>query len=214
MSIKNKFLGFAAAAVAVAGFSSCDDSKSYAELLTDEAHSINLFLANQNVILDLPENNEDFITGKDAPYYRLEEEGNVYMQIVNPGNRDQMAKDDELIYFRFERYNLNGYDPKTGDLGEGWGNSDDLSNGSASFRFGNYTLSSSSQWGSGLQMPLYYVGMDAEVNLIIRSQYGLSSEISQVIPFLYNVRYFYPGYIGDDETEGDETEETQSITHN
>ncbi len=179
------------------GLSSCDDSKSYAELLTDEAHAINGFLANQNVILDLPKD-DDFVTGPDAPYYRLDEEGNVYMQIVNAGDKNMMAKDDELIYFRFTRYNLYNYDAAKNELLDGWGNSDDLSMGSSSFRFGNYTLSSSSQWGSGIQMPLNYVGMESEVNIVIRSQYGLSSEISQVIPYVYNMRYFKQGVSGYD----------------
>ena len=97
------------------GLSSCDDSKSYAELLTDEAHAINSFLANQNVILDLPKD-DDFVTGPDAPYYRLDEEGNVYMQIVNAGDKNMMAKDDELIYFRFTRYNLYNYDAAKNEL--------------------------------------------------------------------------------------------------
>ena len=206
MLVKYKFITGIAALAFGAGVISCDDSKSYAELLTDEAHAINLFLADHNVILNLPENDE-FITGPDAPYYRLDAEGNVYMQIVNIGDKEMMAKDDELIYFRFTRYNLNNYDPADQNLGEGWGNSDDLSMGSASFRFGNYTLSTSAQWGSGLQMPLYYVGMESEVNLIIRSQYGLSSEISQVIPYVYNVRDFKPGTsdyeIPDDESTDD-----------
>ena len=115
------------------------------------------------------------------------------MQVIDSGDKNLMAQDDELIYFRFTRWSLHSYDPYTGDITEGWGNSDDLSLGAASFRFGNYSLSSSSQWGSGLQLPLNYVGMESEVNLVIKSQYGLSSEISQVIPFLYNVRYFKPG---------------------
>ena len=31
---------------------------------------------------------------------------------------------------------------------------------------------------------------DCEVNLVIKSQYGIASEISNVVPYLYNVRYF------------------------
>lgn len=105
-----------------------------------------------------------------------------------------MAGEDELIYFRFERNSLQNYDPVTKTFSvESWGNSEDLSLGSASFRFGNYTLSSSSQWGTGLQLPLSFVGMESEVNLIIKSQSGMTSEIAQVIPFLYNVRYFKAG---------------------
>ena len=188
----NKKIFLGAAVLLGVALSTCDDSKSYAELLADEAHAINRFLVNNTVIMDLPENDE-FITGPDAPYYRLDDEGNVYMQIVNPGDKQMMAKDDELIYFRFTRYNLYDYNMDDNKPGAGWGNAEDLSMGAASFRFGNYSLSSSSQWGSGLQMPLYYVGMESEVNLIIRSQLGLSSEISQVIPYVYNIRYFKPG---------------------
>lgn len=184
------FCGMALAGTA--SLVSCKDNKSYAELLTDEMKSVNNFLANQNVILQVPENGE-FIEGPDAPYYRLDEDGNVYMQVIDSGDKEQMAEDDELIYFRFTRYSLHNYNPVTGEMSDGWGNSDDLSVGAASFRFGNYTLSSSSQWGSGLQLPLNYVGMESEVNLVIKSQYGLSSEISQVVPFFYNVRYFKQG---------------------
>ena len=55
MIYKNAFLG-GAAMIIVGGFlSSCNDSKSYAELLTDEMHSVNNFLANQDVILELPD---------------------------------------------------------------------------------------------------------------------------------------------------------------
>lgn len=200
--IKPNIIASGVALCCAASLLSCSDSKSYAELLTDESHAVNNFLANQNVFLELPDDG-NFITGADAPFYRLDEDGNVYMQIVDPGNLDLMAEDDEQIYFRFTRYNLHSYDPLTGELADGWGNSDDLSVGAASFRFGNYTLSSSAQWGSGLQMPLSYVGMESEVNLVIKSQYGLSSEISQVIPFLYNVRYFKPGTSSYPDTDED-----------
>lgn len=173
--------------------SSCSDNKSYADLLTEESYAVNQFLVNQNVILDIPEDSV-FEEGADAPYYRLDEDGNVYMQVINSGNKNMMAGEDELIYFRFERNSLQNYDPVTKTFSvESWGNSEDLSLGSASFRFGNYTLSSSSQWGTGLQLPLSFVGMESEVNLIIKSQSGMTSEIAQVIPFLYNVRYFKAG---------------------
>lgn len=70
--------------------------------------------------------------------------------------------------------------------------------GSASFRYNNYTLTSSSQWGSGLQLPLSVLGLGCRVNLVIKSQYGLSNEISQVVPFYYyDVRYFPPAQSGE-----------------
>ena len=42
--------------------------------------------------------------------------------------------------------------------------------------------------GSGA--PLYYLPVDAEVNIVIKSQYGVTSETTQVIPYLYHIRYY------------------------
>ena len=172
-------------------FSSCEDSKSYAELLNDETYATNRFLADHVVVNDLPADNK-FITcaemGDLAPYYKLDEEGDVYMQVVSPGTEGNMAVHDQLIYIRFMRYNLFNY--KDGNLGTPSGNDSDLSNGSASFRFDNFQVTSSYQWGKGIQMPLKYVPIDAEINLVIKSQAGLYSEIANVQPYLYQVRYF------------------------
>lgn len=198
---KSLCTGIVAGLFATSFLSSCNDGKSYAELLTDEMHAVNIFLANQNVVLDLPADN-NFKVGPDAPFYRLDEEGNIYMQVLSMGNTEMMAQDDDLIYFRFTRSSLYAYNPVTGTFNDSWGNADDLSVGSASFRFNNYSLSSSSQWGAGLQTPLMYVGMYARVNLLIKSQYGLNSEISQVVPFYYSdVRYFPPASSGEFDEE-------------
>ena len=32
--------------------------------------------------------------------------------------------------------------------------------------------------------------VDAEVNIVIKSQYGLTNETSQVIPYLFHIRYY------------------------
>lgn len=198
----------AALAIAMLGVTamSCDDGKSYAELLTDETHAVNSFLANHRVQLGIPEFDE-IETGADAPFYRLDEEGNVYMQVLSKGNKDMMTKDDDLVYFRFTRNSLFLYDVATGEFPEeGWGNSEDLTVGSASFRYNNYTLTSSSQWGSGLQLPLSVLGLGCRVNLVIKSQYGLSNEISQVVPFYYyDVRYFPPAQSGEYTPEEDDS---------
>lgn len=198
----------AALAIATLGVTamSCDDGKSYAELLTDETHAVNAFLSNHRVQLGIPEYDE-IETGADAPFYRLDEEGNVYMQVLSKGNKDMMIKDDDLVYFRFTRNSLFLYDVATGEFPEeGWGNSEDLTVGSASFRYNNYTLTSSSQWGSGLQLPLSVLGLGCRVNLVIKSQYGLSNEISQVVPFYYyDVRYFPPAQSGEYTPEEDDS---------
>ncbi len=170
-------------------FTSCKDTKSYAELLNDETQKVNNFLADQRVDNTIPtDTNFVFETGPNAPYYRLDEDGNIYMQVLNPGTKGLYAKPEQIVYFRFTRYNLNLYN--NGVLPSGDGNEGDLTSGNAWFRFGNYTLESSYRWGSGLQMPLQFLPIDCEVNIVIKSQYGFYSETVLVIPFLYSVRYF------------------------
>lgn len=166
---------------------SCDDTESYADLLKDENVAVNNFLADQRIESEIPEDSI-FEYGLNAPYYKLDDDGNVYMQVIKPGSKDNMAQNDQLVYFRFTRYNLFGY--SDGVLPEGFGNANDFDYRNTQFRFGNYVLPSSSQWGTALQLPLYYLGIDCEVNLVIKSQYGYVDEISDVVPYLYNVRYF------------------------
>lgn len=184
-----------AAALALAAFTtSCDDSKTYAELLTDETHYVNNFLADQHVINYVPDDSV-FIVGKNAPYYRLDEEGNLYMQIEELGpevmenNQGGRAKYNDLIYFRFTRYNLSNYVNGTFSSSEG---NDQVLGGNYSFRYGNYELSSSYSYGSGIQAPLQFVPVGSKVNIVVKSQYGMPSEMSYVIPFLYSIRYYRP----------------------
>lgn len=168
---------------------SCSDSKSYVELLNDENKAVNLYLSNQRVDNTIPTDSTFvFETGENAPYYRLDEDGNVYMQVVNPGTPGNYAKDDQIIYFRYTRYNLEDY--TDGQLPQGNGNLDDMGFTNTWFRFNNFSLQSSYQWGAGLQMPLKLLPIDCEVNIIIKSQYGIYDEIAYVIPFLYKVRYY------------------------
>lgn len=61
-----------------------------------------------------------------------------------------------------------------------------------SFRYGNYTLSSSTQWGTGIQLPLMYLPVDCVVNIIIKSQYGFTDETADVMPYMFNIRYYRP----------------------
>ena len=168
---------------------SCDDSKSYAELLTDENHSVNRFLANQRVDNTIPTDSTfQFETGENAPYYRMDEDGNMYMQVVNPGTPGNYAKEDQTIYFRYTRYSLNDYVNDT--LPPGSGNETEMGYSSASFRFQNFTQQSSYRWGAGVQIPLRFLPIDCEVNIVIKSQYGFYDEMAYVLPFLYKIRYY------------------------
>lgn len=165
---------------------SCNDGKSYAELLDEETAAINRYLADQRVIGHVPADSI-FEVGENAPFYKMDEDGNVYMRVIETGDMNNRAEYDDVIGFFFTRYDLDEY--VNGTLPPGSGNANDLMY-SLSFRYKNYNSSGSSEWGSGIQLPLNYLGNGCNVDLVIRSQYGPSSEISTVVPFLYNVRYY------------------------
>lgn len=170
---------------------SCNKSKSYSEMLNDEEKATNWYLSNQKIINEIPADSV-FLTGPDAPFYKMDEDGFIYMQVINPGNSEKKARDGQQIFFRYMRTNIldmyNGLDPKP------MGNANDVGNANAtSFRFNNLEASTSATYGSGIQTPLRYLGLDCEVNLVLRSYYGFSGETGQCQPYLYNIKY-YPAY--------------------
>lgn len=165
-------------------WTSCDDGKTYAELLLDEDHYVNNFLADQQVVQEIPADTV-FIYGENAPYYRLDEDGMLYMQVLDPGTKGNKVVADQQIYFRYTKYNLAAY--RDGELPDGEGNNLTLS--PAWFRYGNFQMVSSSAWGAGIQMPLHYLPIDCKVNIVIKSQYGESATQAYVIPYLYTLTY-------------------------
>lgn len=181
---------------------SCSKTQSYSELLREEERACNWYLAQKNVALELPEDPKDMITtetlnsegkeyGEDAPFYKLDDEGYVYMQVVR-ADFDEMVNEGDLVYFRFLRESIK-------DLYEGvesapGGNSDYLPNGTTSFVYKNTYLSSTTTWGTGIQQPLQYLGYNSEVNLVLKSYYGFTEEQSYCIPYIMNIRYLQPEY--------------------
>ena len=191
MKIFSKIAFFVVAVLAMISLQSCEKTRSYSELLNDENMAVNRFLADQWVIASIPADSV-FEVGLEAPYYQLDEDGNIYMQVLDSGSGEKVEEEDQ-VYFRFTRYNLSNY---KGDLNALYkeGNQEDLTQSATSFRYGNYTLPSSSQWGSGIQLPLAFLPLNSHVNLVIKSQFGWTKEVSYVIPYLYNIRY-YPSQI-------------------
>ena len=179
------------AAMALMLLTACNDSESYADRLNSERNAVNAYLANHRVVMSIPEDTI-FEVGENAPFYRVDEDGNVYMQVLNAGDRvGDRAKDGEPIYFRYSRYSLSTWYADGQLVALGDANEYTMSASPYSFNFKDYTLPSSSQWGYGLQYPLLFLGVECEVNLIIKSQYGFTSEISYVTPYLFHVRYFH-----------------------
>ena len=168
----------------------CSDDQSYADRLNDERNAVNAFLANHRVVMSIPEDSV-FLTGIDAPYYRIDPDGNVYMQVISAGDKvNDKAKVGEPIYFRYSRYNLASW-YADGQWTVTSGNESQMDQSSCSFYYSDYSLPSSAQWGYGLQYPLLFLGVECEVNLVVKSQYGFTNEISYVTPFFFHVRYFH-----------------------
>lgn len=168
---------------------SCNEQKSYAELLDEENKAVDKFLKTQTVINTIPADSV-FEVGIDAPYYRLDEDGYVYMQVIYDGG-DVKVKYNDVVFFRYSRINILTW--ADGGDQEPAGNDDDLS-AAYSFNFQNTTLSSTTQYGTGIQLPLNYLKVPCKVNLLIKSKAGSTNDLTSVTPYLYSIRY-YPSNI-------------------
>ncbi len=71
-----------------AGLGSCNKSKSYSEYLREEEHVVNIYLSGQRVEMNVPADSISFEMGLDAPFYRLDEDGYIYMQVISKGDMD------------------------------------------------------------------------------------------------------------------------------
>ena len=178
-----KYAIFALLIGALAALTACDDSKSYAELLGEEDRYVNNYLADQTVALDIPEDSV-FIYGEDAPFYRIDEDGMLYMKVLRPGTKGNMVDNDEQIYFRYTRWPLAAYN---GKLTDGEGNN--ISLNPCWFRFNNFRIQVSYNWGYGIQRPLSFLPVDCEVLIVIKSQMGPMMEQTDVLPYLYRLTY-------------------------
>lgn len=193
--IKQKYILSVALGFFIIMLAGCSKTQSYSELLRDEEQAVNWYLSKYNVELQLPEDPKDFITckemGEDAPFYKLDSDGYVYMQVVSADLND-MVESGDLVYFRFERESI--LDKYNGIETTPSGNGDYLPNGTTSFVYKNTVLSSTTTWGTGIQQPLKYLGYNSEVNLVLKSYYGFTEEQTYCIPYIINLRYFKPEY--------------------
>lgn len=189
-------IGFCLSFPLFAGLASCEKTQSYSELLSAEEKAVNWYLAQHRVSPSMPANGKFAALDNDstAPYYRMDEDGFVYMQVVNQGDTTDRPQIGDRVYFVFERMNLNYFYTAGMQIWEG--NSEDLDTtlGSTSLLYGNQTLTSTTQYGEGLQLPLKYLGYNSEVNLVVKSPMGLTSDASSCNGYVYNIRYFKAEY--------------------
>lgn len=170
-------------------FSSCNEGKSYSDLLEEEEKAVNWYLAQNRVVAEVPSDSV-FEIGPDAPFYRMNSEGTVYMRVINAGNMNNRPQKGQTVYFRYKRINLKS-------LAEGTvtedGNNENMDSvyGGISLIFGNTVLPSTTDLGTGIQVPLYYLGYDCEVDLIVKSIEGRAGDISNCIPYLYKGLKFF-----------------------
>ena len=156
--------------------SSCDNGKSYADLLKEEDKAVKAFLADKIVI------NSDTLA---VPYYRLDDDGNVYMQVLDAGIQDDRFEKGNDVNIRFLRVDLKAL--MNGENPDPVGNTNPADY--ITIRFGETTLSSTTQYGTGIQYPMYFLGNECKVNLLIRAKLGFTAETSTVIPYLYTISY-------------------------
>lgn len=153
------------------------------DLRNRENRAIKKYISQFRVIDAVPDV-KDIQTGSDAPYYKLDVDGKIYMQVLKIGNGSVPEYGDK-IFFRFDRYNLI-YFLEHGHLGDPSGNISDISLSATSFILNDVD----SQWGSAIQMPMLLgLPLGSEVYLVVASDLGFTNEIANITPFLYKVMY-------------------------
>ena len=97
---------------------------------------------------------------------------------------DRFEKGND-VNLRFLRYDLKALVAGSNPSPVGNTNPSDY----ITIRFGETTLSSTTQYGTGIQYPMYFLGNECRVNLLIRAKAGFTAETSTVMPYLYYIQY-------------------------
>ncbi len=181
-------------ALMASAFASCDDGKSYSDLLNEEEAAVNWYLAQNRVETRIPADSV-FEVGPDAPFYRMNSDGTVYMRVLNMGDMDNRPVEGQTVYMRYTLYDINTmHDNNSTDL-TGSGNAETVISGPSSFVFGNGVLTTTTSKGMGLQVPLNYLGYNCEVDLIVKSTEGPTSAVSECQALLFKgLKYFKAEY--------------------
>ncbi len=171
----------------------CSKSESYSDLLRDEERAVNWYLAQQRVEVDVPEDSV-FEIGPNAPFYRMNEDGTIYMQVISEGDPNDKPADGDRVYFRFMRQNLKYLYEGIDVTPEGNMDNFNVQLGSTNFIMGNNTYPNTTKYGTGIQLPMTYLGYYSEVNLVLKSYAGFPENQSECTPYVMNIKYYKSEY--------------------
>lgn len=187
-------------------FQSCDDNKTYAEMLEDEKDAIDGYISRNDIkVISLDEfYAQDSIT-KENEYVLFKDNG-VYMNIVDRGALDEKGytikpQNNDQVTARCIEYDLMENDTVYNN--SNWFTADGLEvfnyikSGTYSYgQFTEGTLASniysfdySTAVPSGWLLPLEYVGHKAHVKLIVPSKMGHTYAQRYVYPYAYELIY-------------------------
>ena len=196
--MKKLTLFFLSILICSIAFQSCDDSKTYAEMLQDEKDAINAFIKENKIkVISQSEfyKNDSVTNVNENEYVQLA--SGVYMQIVDKGSEneaDTIKKDDKILV-RFMEYNVMDKDTTLSNI-----------NVAEVVDEFNYTVTSSSIAGiftqgymlnvygkavpAGWLVPLIYVRDMAHVKIIVPSKMGHETAMQNVTPYFYDIRKY------------------------
>ncbi len=180
---------------------SCDDSKTYAEKLADEKSAIKYFINEQKInAIDISEDDEaeyykqrSFKNSENKHFelnqwYRIKDKENMYMQILDYGDTDDMFGKPEgqivnnnNIIIRYDScYNLLTYNDLSS---ESTGN---INYNDYYWEINPWSYGYTSTYGVGLDFPIPFIGNRGKVRLIIPSKAGMTADQTNVIPYYYH----------------------------
>nr|WP_320057507.1 DUF4827 domain-containing protein [uncultured Bacteroides sp.] len=176
-------------------FQACDNTKTYAEMLSDEKDAINDFIKTNNIkVISQSEFEKDTITNVAANEYVGFSNG-VYMQIVDRGEGDTVKTRDEILV-RFMEYDIMKKDTTivsnfgTDDWVDSFNYTVSGSLVSGTFTEGNMLRYYGANVPSGWLIPLPYIKDRAHVKLIIPSKMGHTTASQYVYPYFYDITKF------------------------
>ena len=143
------------------------------------------YIGADDTTLDLFESQYQIPNGVSYNSYVILDEKVAVMDTIDERKTDEWFEKGNDVNIRFLRVDLKAL--MNGENPDPVGNTNPADY--ITIRFGETTLSSTTQYGTGIQYPMYFLGNECKVNLLIRAKLGFTAETSTVIPYLYTISY-------------------------